>query len=553
MVAVSKTIEACWSPVEKVFFWAQRKPDSVFLRHPQTDGSIRDYTWSAAAAQVAAVAASFRELGLSKGDRVAILAANSPHWLMADLAIQLAGCISLPVYTSMSADGVSHVVDSCKPGALILGAAPNWSGVEGCFGTDCPVVSIPGCSHDDARYQWEELRQRNDGNEPDVFPDLDDHYTILQTSGSTGTPKGVVQTFRCPVVSGYDFATTYRTGESARFVSYLPLAHAGERTLILGCCIHGGGTLYFAGPPEGFLSDLQNARPTFFLGVPRIWEKLRQAALARFADRIDADADSSVRGEIQAFLGFDELDTGATGGAPMPPELNRWYRDLGLDILEIYASSEIASAIVSTHEHHREGSVGRALPDVDVKIADDGEIVIRSASQMLEYYGEPEKTRQTTIDGWVHTGDMGRLDSEGYLYITGRLKDIYKTTKGKYVAPLPVERNFAGNKLLEQVCLVGEGLAQPVLVAQKSAVVESLSREEVEKQLSEMLASVNAKLQKHERIEFIILSDVEWNEANGLCTHSMKIKRANVEDKYKGVIGELYPSMQGSDSVVYWQ
>lgn len=550
---VSKAIDDCRSPVEKVFHWAQRKPASIFLRQPQADGSIRDYSWRDVAAEVAAAASGLKDLGLARGDRIAILGGNSVHWLMADLAIQLAVGTSLPIYTSMSADGVRHVLENCKPRALVLGAAPNWPQVAACFDRDCIRIGLPDSSPGECEHAWRDLAARGATPRPISFPALDDWYTILQTSGSTGLPKGVVQTFRSSVVASRDWTAAYGTGEESRFISYLPLAHAGERTLVLGCCIHGGGTLYFGRSPKELLADIRAARPTFLLGVPRIWELLRQAAIGAFGAADLDSAGAKTKRRVLEWLGLDLLATAITGGAPMPPGVNRWYRNLGLEIFEAYASSEVPSAVVSTRGHWRDGSVGRALPNVQVRIADDGEILIRSESCMLGYYGQPEATRAALVDGWFHTGDMGRLDEDGYLFITGRLKDIYKTAKGKYVAPLPIERKFAGNVHLEQVCLVGEGMAQPVLVAQPSATAHSADPSEVERQLGEVLDDVNRTLQAHEWIRFILLADREWNEANGLCTHSLKINRGNIEAAYAGVIAGLLPEVERTGSKVLWQ
>jgi len=552
-VQVANSVDDCCSPVEKVFYWADRMPTSIFLRQPREDGSVRDYSWLEVAREVAAAAAGLKDLGIARGDRIAILGGNSAHWLMADLAIQLAGCTSLPIYTSMSAEGVRHVVENCRPGALILGAAPNWPAVAACFSHDCIRIGLPECQSGQCEITWNDLAGRGVGEGAIRFPAIDDWYTILQTSGSTGLPKGVVQTFRSPAVSSREFAAAYRTGDKERFISYLPLAHAGERTLVLGCCIHGGGTLYFGRSPKDLLVDLRAARPTFFLGVPRIWEKLRQAAIGAFGTEELENPRSHTRRRVLEQLGFDSLVTAITGGAPMPPGLNAWYRALGLEVLETYASSEVASAIVSTREHCRDGSVGRALPNVQVRIADDGEILIRSDSCMHGYYGQPDATRAALADGWMHTGDMGRLDEDGFLFITGRLKDIYKTAKGKYVAPLPIERKFAGNIYLEQVCLVGEGLVQPVLVAQQSAIAQSSDPAEIASELGSVLDSVNRTLEAHERIKFILLTDCEWNEANGLCTHSLKIKRRNIEATYAGPIGDLYSEIERTGSKVCWR
>ena len=550
---MATAVDDCRSPVEKVFHWANRKPTSVFLRQPQADGSVRDYSWKEVAGEVAAAAAGLKGLGLAKGDRIAILGGNSAHWLMADLAIQLAGCTSLPIYTSMSADGVRHLLRTCPPRAVVLGAVPNWSAVGESFGHDCIRIGLPESPAGQCEHAWQHIAVAGASEAAVGFPESDDWYTILQTSGSTGLPKGVVQTFRSPAVSSRDFAAAYGAGEGDRYISYLPLAHAGERTLVLGCCMHGGGTLHFSGSPQAFLVDLRAARPTFFLGVPRIWEKLRQAAIGAFGAERLAGADTETRRQVLEWLGLDSLETAITGGAPMPPGLNGWYKALGLEILEAYASSEVASAIVSTRDHCRVGSVGRALPNVQVRIADDSEILIKSESCMVEYFGEPEKTRATLAGGWMHTGDMGRLDEDGYLYITGRLKDIYKTAKGKYVAPLPIERKFAGNPYLEQVCLVGEGLAQPVLVAQQSAVAQASDPSDIARLLGALLDEVNKTLQAHERIKFILLTDCEWNEANGLCTHSLKLNRKNVETAYAGLIADIYPTVERAGSKVHRQ
>lgn len=546
-------IENCASLVEKLFYWAERKPEATFLRFTGSDGSTGEYSWAEVVEQVKKIAAALKDFGLDAGDRIAILGANSPHWLMADLAIQLSGCVSVPIYTSMSLEGVQRVVEMCQPKALMLGAAANWTTVSPAFGPRCRIIALSGADASDVDADWDGLLNTYQPLESYRFPGLDDRYTVLQTSGSTGLPKGVVQTFRCSAVSSRDFASQYECDEESRFISYLPLAHAGERTLILGSCLYSGGTLHFAGPPETFIKDLQVAKPTFFLAVPRIWEKLRQAALTEFGNAFIEGAESDIGPDVIDFLGLGELDTGITGGAPMPPELNQWYARVGLQIFEIYASSEIASAIVSTRAHHRARSVGRALPHVSIKIADNDEILIKSDATMLEYYGEPEKTWETLVDDWVHTGDMGRLDEDGYLYITGRVKDIYKTAKGKYVAPLPIERLFAGNPLLEQVCLVGEGLPQPVLVAQTSEGIQSISRAEAESRLTEVLAAANGSLQAHEKIKFIILTSVVWNEDNGLCTHSLKIKRPNVEKTYQQLIAKLYPEAEKQGWKVYWQ
>lgn len=550
---MADVVDRCNSPVEKVFYWAGQRPTATFLRQPQLDGSIRCYTWLEVAREVASAATGLKQLGLAKRDCVAILGGNSAHWLMADLAIQLAGCTSVPIYTSMSADGVGHVLDTCRPKAFVLGAAANWAAVAARFAPECTRIGLPDAPAGACDHGWRDLTSRATDTRSMVFPELADWYTILQTSGSTGVPKGVVQTFRSSAVSSRDWAVAYGMNESDRFMSYLPLAHAGERTLVIGGCIHGGGTLYFSGSPADFLNDLRAVRPTFLLGVPRIWEKLRQAAVGKFELRDFTTDDTSTMRQVLEWLGLDGLETAITGGAPMPPVLNRWYRKLGLEILEAYASSEVASAIVSTRAHHRDGSVGRALPNVQVRIADDGEILIRSESCMLGYLDQPDATREAFAGGWMHTGDLGAMDDDGYVFITGRLKDIYKTAKGKYVAPLPIEHKFAGNGLLEQVCLVGEGLPQPVLVAQPSAIARAADPAELSDRLGRLLDEVNGSLQAHERIRFILVAGCDWNETNGLCTHSLKLRRKNIEAAYSTLIADLYAESERDGSKVRWQ
>jgi len=241
---------------------------------------------------------------------------------------------------------------------------------------------------------------------------------------------------------------------------------------------------------------------------------------------------ASTKMKIRASLGLDEARILLTGSAPTPPSLHEWYENLNMPLCEIYGQSEILSGTSNLPWDRKPGTLGKPTMNTDIKIADDGEILIRAQAVMQGYLDEPEKTAETLVDGWIHTGDRGALDQDGFLSITGRVKEIFKTAKGKYVAPLPIEGELSLEPFIEQLCVMGAGLPQTAMAIQLSAEGKAADPQFVDEQLRQAIIRTNAKLDSHAKLAAVVISAEDWSAKNGLVTHTLKIKRAAVEKRY---------------------
>jgi long-chain acyl-CoA synthetase len=300
---------------------------------------------------------------------------------------------------------------------------------------------------------------------------------LLYTSGSTGQPKGVMQSFGSITAAdqrhpGRQPRARRRGGQDARVLSYLPLAHCFERAWVECCAFVSGRVhVFFSESLATFMADIKRAQPTWFISVPRLWTKFQQAVLAQMpAAQLDAalanPAMAPVVGQkVLAGLGLEHVRRAGSGSAPMPPDLMRWYRRLGLDLYEGYAMTEdFAYSHTGDTGDHSLGTVGRPFPDVQARIADDGEVLVKSPGRMVGYYKEPALNAESfTDDGFFRTGDLGRYDEHGQLVLTGRKKELFKTAKGKYVAPAPIENRLNEHPMVE-LSLVS-GLGQPAAYA----------------------------------------------------------------------------------------
>jgi len=342
----------------------------------------------------------------------------------------------------------------------------------------------------------------------------------------------------------FSFATTNAvnalTFENESFFSYLPLCHIAERLLVQMGSIYTGGKVSFAESLDTFADNLSTASPTVFLGVPRIWTKFQQGILTKLPQKklnillSIPFVSSLIKKKIQKGLGLSKARNIFTGAAPTPAPLIRWFARLGIHIQEAYAMTEnTCYSHVSFRDNIKIGSVGQALPYCEVKLSEENEILIKHDALMDGYYKEEGQTNKTIKNGWLHTGDEGEIDENRFLTITGRVKDIFKTSKGKYVAPSPIEMKLSANKNIEQVCVVGNGLPQPIALITLSEIGLSKQKEDLIKSLEKTLKIVNTKLDSHERIHNIVMVNEEWNISNKLLTPTMKIKRNSIEKKYK--------------------
>jgi long-subunit acyl-CoA synthetase (AMP-forming) len=334
-----------------------------------------------------------------------------------------------------------------------------------------------------------------------------------------------------------------------RFFSYLPLCHIAERLLVEMGSIYTGSQVSFAESLDTFAANLAESKPTVFLGVPRIWTKFQQGILGKMPQKkLDLFLkipilNGIVKKKIQAGLGLQEATNVFTGAAPTPDSLIHWFSKLGINIQEAYAMTEnCCYSHVTRNNAIKVGYVGQPLPDCEVKLSDVKEILVKHEALMDGYYKEPEMTAETLVDGWLRTGDEGYIDPQGFLKITGRVKDLFKTSKGKYVAPSPIEMRISENSDIEQVCVVGDGIPQPIALIVTSESAEGKSMNEIEDSVLKTLERVNPELDHHEQVKKAVIVKEPWTIENELLTPTMKIKRNPIEKIYKDRYEEWYNS-----------
>ncbi len=536
--------------------WARERPQEPWLVE-QWSGQHREISWERGVAELRAAAAWLANQKSEPGRRIGLLASNSAHWMLADYAIMASGNVTVPLFTTMDADNIAYAADFTGIDMLVLGNSANWESVKSGFGPDIPVVRLPGAPEVSGATGWDEIVSAGADLSFPASREDSELSTIVLTSGTTGRPKGVMHSLSSLREAGLGVGLMSDTRPGNRFISYLPLAHMGERIVVQNHATVFGGTVYFNESQESFLDDMRNARPNWMLGVPRIWEKLQQLVLAHLVSLEELDAAKAqgkledVATKVRAFLGLDEVRYILTSTAPTPAPLKAWYDDLGITLYDGYGQSEILPVCGNVSGNRKVDSIGTASPGVEIKIAEDGEILARGGGTALGYFNAPDKTADTfEADGWVHTGDRGRFDEDGHVYITGRLKEIFKTAKGKYVAPAPIEGSFLETPLAEQACLTGLGMAQTVMITVLSASALGLAEDEAFGRLRDWVRSVNSGLEKHERIGAVIVSRTPWTQENGVLTHTLKIKRDAVESRYREELKQAGDRMRESDELV---
>ena len=528
--------------------WEQEQPDKVFLTQPYPDGPVVDYTWAQAGDQARRLAAYLRSLQFPHGSRIALLGRNSAHWIIADIAIMMAGHVSVPIYATMGAEQARYILDHSESKLLLVGkldgTADNWPNIEKTLPPGLPLLALPMSPRRDIP-QWDDVTARHEPLSPIHEAQPGELSSIMYTSGSTGKPKGVMHSYAgmqaiCPamiqVIGG--------GSPQDRAVSYLPLAHVAERAFV-HCLLYMGGRIYFCNNLSTFAEDLRRARPTLFFSVPRLWTKFRQAVHAKLPARKQRLlfalplVSHVVKRKILRELGLDHARICFTGSAPLSPEIVAWYRTLGLEMLEGYGMTEAYITHCSRPGHARPGYVGTCTPGVQARIDGNGEILIKSPSQMMGYYKDQELTsRVTSADGFFLTGDRGELDAEGRLRITGRTKELFKTERGEYVAPAPIENLLGAHPRLEGVCVTGANHPRPFALlmlsaeAQQAIDEKTLARVELEAELGTLLSQVNASLQNHEKLSCVVVTSQPWTVENGLLTPTLKIKRDAIESRY---------------------
>jgi len=524
------------SPLEMLYKWEQEKPNEIYLSQP-IDGVWHNWTWKEVGEEVRKMAAYLQSLELPKQTKVGILSKNCAHWIMSDLAIMMSGHTSVPLYPNLSADTLNKILVHSETKVLFVGKLDGFEAMKPGIPADMPCITYPFYSEDYPK--WDVVTKDISPMQENIVRDAQELATIIYTSGTTGDPKGVMHKFY-----NFSFATTNAVKAlpfvNDSFFSYLPLCHIAERLLVMMGSLYTGGKVSFAESLDTFASNLATASPTVFLGVPRIWTKFQQGILGKLPQKklnvllSIPFVSTLIKKKIQKGLGLSKARNIFTGAAPTPAATIKWFEKLGIKIQEAYAMTEnTCYSHVSFKGKIKIGSVGQALPLCDVKLSEQKEILIKHDALMDGYYKDEEETNKTIIDGWLHTGDEGAIDEDGFLTITGRVKDIFKTSKGKYVAPSPIEMKLSANKNLEQICVVGDGLPQPIVLVVLSERGKAKTKEDLVASLSKTMEVVNPKLDKHEKLHNIVVIAEDWTIENKLLTPTMKIKRNAIEKIYK--------------------
>jgi long-chain acyl-CoA synthetase len=491
---------------------------------------------------------------------VAILSKNCAWWIMADLAIWMSGHVTVPIYPSLRAESVREIIDHSGAKACFVGATD--SKETAALGVPQGVCSIRfPTAAGKGEPDWNTLVASRAAMEASPTPGAGDLATIIYTSGTTGMPKGVMHSFAALAYDAKCLAAVLALNEEERVLSYLPLAHIVERAGLEATALYVGSHIFFSEGLETFIADLQRARPTIFLSVPRLLLKFQQGVYDKTPkkqlDRLLrlALVNRYVKRLILRRLGLGTVRFAACGAAPLPPDLLMWYRNLGLDLAEGYGLTEVLITHLGRQGHIRAGCVGSPLGGIEQKMGDNRELLIRTPTAMLGYYRDPEATRSAfTEDGFFRTGDIVDIDPDGQVRIVGRLKEQFKTSKGKYVAPAPIEKKLIAHPDVEACCLMGAGQPSPFAIVLLSAEARKRSadpaaRKALEQSLRARMEEVNARVEAHERLAFIAVADGPWTVENGLITPTLKIKRVSLESRYQGLI-EDWNRQQGT---VIWE
>jgi len=542
--------------IEALLAQAARQPDAVYLHQP-VDRRVRTWTWTQTLDEVRRMAAALAARGFPPGSRIAIVSKNCAHWLLADLAILLAGHVSVPLYPNQSSEVTRYVLEHSGAVLVFTGKLDEPERVDAALPAGLPRISFPYPGRL-AGEDWDALVARHAPLPLASRPLPEDIATILYTSGTTGHPKGVVMRFRQIDAALKSGLKQFTLGPADRMLSYLPLSHVAERALIEVASLYTGASLYFVESLATFAADLQAAQPTAFFAVPRLWTRFQMGVLAKLPQarldrllRIPIVA-SLVKRRIRGALGLAHAHSVMSGAASLAPALLAWYARLGITIHEVYGMTEtFGQATTTALAESRAGSVGKPFEGVELKVDPaNGELLVRSPTLMDGYWREPEKTAEVmTPDGFYRSGDMGEIGADGTLRIVGRVREQFKTAKGKFVSPAPIEDLLMETPWLEQVSVMGSGLPQPMAIAVLSDIGKAQPRDAVERGLAALVASVNGRLETHERLSKLVISSDAWTIENGLLTPTLKLKRAPLAQRYL----PLVESLTDRPGIVVWQ
>ncbi len=544
-------------PNEMILKWAAERPDEVYLKQI-INRQFVEFTYAEVAEQALRLVSALRNLGVQPGDKVALVSKNCAEWFICDLAMMLGDYVSVPIFPTAGADTIEYCLTHSESKALIGGKLDDPAATQQVIDAMPDIISIalPYDTAPNCQYQFKELIANAEPSEERPQHYDDKLMSLVYTSGTSGLPKGAMLTYGAFSWSVQQLINHIGIQENDRLFSYLPLAHITERVYIFGSSIMGGVTTAFPESLDTFIEDVKMHRPTLFISVPRLWTLFQQ----RIQDKLPQKklnillkipfVNSLIKKKLADGLGLDQARVLGCGSAPVSPALLEWYRSVGLNITEAWGMTESFAYSTLNYPFRADkiGSVGNAGPGIELKIADDDEIMVRGRGLFSGYYKNDIATQESfDADGWLHTGDIGSIDADGYLTIQGRKKDTFKTSKGKFVAPVPIEKKLFEYSRVEMMCLIGLGLPGPILLVVPHDF-PNFDKERYAKTTRKVIARMNQELESHEQIKGVLMINDPWSIENGVLTPTLKIKRHVLEQKYHE-IGHNWPK----GDLVVWE
>ncbi|ELH7492908.1 AMP-binding protein [Vibrio vulnificus] len=554
---LSKPQLALPTPSDMILKWAKERPHEVYLKQI-INRQFVEFTYSEVADKALRLVTALKELGAEPGDRIALISKNCAEWFICDLAMMLGDYVSVPIFPTAGADTIEYCITHSESKILIAGKLDDAAATQKVIDdlVDVKSIALPYDSAPHCQYQFTTLILQSEPSSDRPQHDDDKLMSLVYTSGTSGLPKGAMLTYGAFSWSVQQLINHIGIQPNDRLFSYLPLAHITERVYIFGSSIMGGVPTAFPESLDTFIEDVKMQRPTLFISVPRLWTLFQQ----RIQDKLPQKrlnfllkipfVSGLIKKKLADGLGLDQARVLGCGSAPVSPALLAWYHSVGLNITEAWGLTESFAYSTLNYPFRADkiGSVGNAGPGIELKIAADDEIMVRGKGLFSGYYKNDIATQEAfDKEGWLHTGDIGRLDAEGYLTIQGRKKDTFKTAKGKFVSPVPIENKLFEYSRVEMMCLIGLGLPAPILLVVPHNF-PNFDRDRYERTTKRVIAKMNAELESHEQIKGVLMIKDPWSIDNGILTPTLKIKRHVLEQKYHEV-GQNWPK----DKLVVWE
>lgn len=543
--------------VERIYQNEKNIPEKVFLRQP-VNREWREYTWKQTVNMARRLVSFFRDQGLKKGDKVSIFSKNCAEWYITDFAIAMAGLINVPIYATQQTKIINYILKEADVKLIFLGKLDTLDVQEPGIPRNIIRVNFPYDLTQKTDFQWDEIMKKYEPATEEIIPDQDDIFTLVYTSGTGANPKGVMLTYGNQTAVSKSMVKFIKESinlNKIKFLSYLPLAHIYERCLEATSC-YLDIEISFAESIDTFAEDLKNVSPNLFAGVPRIWKLFKEKILEKVPQhKLDKllkipIISRLIKRKIQKALGLQNAFC-LSGSAPLSVDTLEWFERLGMVIYEGYGATEtFAANVVSYPGHRKVGTVGLPIFYLECKLSENNELLIRSKANMKGYYLNPEKTKEVIDEeGFYHTGDFAKIDEEGYVTITGRVNEVFKTDKAEFILPGPIENQCHQISHLSQLCLIGENLKQPILIAHLTEEAKMQPREFVRQSIFDAIQIINDKLTKWEKISHVIIGHDDWTIENGLLTPTLKIKRFVIAEQFH-LLAEI---LQHKNYGVYWQ